>query len=79
MPVVYLMEKERLGNSVVKWVGGEMKARRLTQAALAKKMGITHQALSKKFSRRSFSFADFVFFAREFQPDNDELRDIIGL
>ena len=79
MPKVYLTEKDRLCARLAKWVYGEMKVRRLTQEQVAKKMNISHQALSQKLKRESFDYADFVFFVKEFQPSNEELLQLIGI
>ena len=79
MAKIYLTEKQRLCSRLARWVYGEMKVRRLSQAQVAKKMGISHQALSQKLRRESFDYTDFVFFVKEFQPTNKELLDIIGL
>ena len=79
MPKVYLTEKDRLCARLSKWVYGEMKYRRLSQTAVANKMGISHQALSRKLKCASFSYSDFIFFVKEFQPSNKELLEIIGL
>ena len=79
MPKVYLTEKDRLCARLSKWVYGEMKFRRLSQTAVADKMGISHQALSKKLKNANFNYSDFIFFVQEFQPSNKELMEIIGL
>ena len=79
MPKVYLTEKDRLCARLAKWVYGEMKSRKITQESLSGKMGISHQALSQKLRRSSFDYSDFVFFVKEFQPDNKTLRYIIGI
>jgi len=79
MPKVYLTEKDRLCARLAKWVYGEMKVRRITQTSLAKKMDISHQALSRKLREESFDYTDFAFFVKEFQPSDKELREIIGV
>lgn len=79
MPKVYLTEKDRLCARLAKWVYGEMRVRRISQTNLAKKMNITQQALSKKLREARFDYTDFVFFVKEFQPDNRELKEIIGI
>jgi len=78
MAKVYLTEQDRSNAKLTRWVSGEMKVRRITQRMLAKKMNITHQALSQKLKKNSFSYQDFVFFVKEFQPCDKELRDLIG-
>lgn len=79
MPKVYLTEKDRLCGRLARWVYGEMKVRRLSQRCIAEKMNISHQALSQKLRKESFDYTDFVFFVKEFQPTNEELREIIGV
>ena len=79
MPKVYLTEKDRLCERLARWVYGEMKIRRLSQDALAKKRGISQQALGRKLLKKRFDYEDFTFFVKEFQPTDKELREIIGL
>lgn len=79
MPKVYLTEKDLLCGRLARWVYGEMKVRGLTQRSLAKKMCISHQALSQKLKKESFNYIDFVFFIREFKPTDTEIRQIIGM
>lgn len=79
MPKVYLTEKDRLCARLARWAYGEMKVRRISQKTIAEKMGITQQALSRKLKSASFDYTDFVFFVKEFEPDNKELREIIGI
>lgn len=79
MPRVYLSEKDRLCARLARWVYGELKIRRISQTSLAEKMGISHQALSRKLLKASFDYSDFAFFVKEFQPSDKELREIIGL
>ena len=78
MPRVYLSDKDRLCSRLSRWVYGELKIRRMSQTALAEKMGISHQALSQKLSRESFDFTDFCFFVKEFEPDQKELLELVG-
>ena len=79
MPKVYLTEKDRLCSRLAKWVYGEMHVRRISQEELAKKMCIAQQSLSRKLREESFNYTDFVFFVKEFQPSDKELREIIGV
>ena len=79
MPKVYLTEKDRLCARLSRWVYGEMKVRRISQRTLAKRMNISHQALSVKLRKQSFDYTDFVFFVKEFQPSDNELKQIIGI
>ena len=79
MPKVYLSEEDRTRTRLARWVYGELKVRKMSQTALAKKLGISHQALSKKLISKSFDYTDFVFFVKEFEPSDKELREIIGV
>ena len=79
MPKVYLTEKDRLCARLAAWVYGEMKVRRITQKKLAEKMNIRQQSLNRKLKEKSFDYSDFVFFVKEFQPDQKTLKYIVGL
>ena len=79
MPRVYLTETEKVKAKFVAWLYGQMKLRNMTQSALAKKRGISPQALSVKLKKHSFEIDDFLFFVKEFQPSDKELREISGL
>lgn len=79
MPKVYLTDEERACARLSKWVYGELKVRQLSQRTLASKMHISHQALSRKLKDKSFDYKDFVFFVKEFEPDEKELQQIIGI
>lgn len=79
MPKVYLTDAERLRERLAAYVYGQMKVRRISQRSLAKKRGISHQALSQKLLNRSFNYEDFVFFVQEFEPSQKELLELVGL
>ena len=79
MAKVYLTDEERSCARLAKWVYGELRVRKLSQRAVANKMHISHQALSQKLRHKSFDFKDFVFFVKEFKPDEKELQQIIGI
>ena len=79
MPRVYLTEKERLCRRLARYVYGEMRVRKISQQTLADKRGISRQALGRKLKEAIFSYEDFIFFVKEFQPSNKELLEIIDL
>ena len=79
MPKVYMSEREQLCARVARWVYGEIGVRRITITELARRRGITHQAMSKKLISESFSYEDFVFFVKEFKPTQKELLELVGL
>jgi len=78
MPKVYLTENDRARARLTAWVYGQLGLNNMTITALAEKMGISHQALSRKLRDRSFSFTDYAFFVKEFQPTEREQKEIIG-
>ena len=79
MPKVYLSERDRLCSRLAKWVYGELRVRKMPQSALAEKMGITQQSLSRKLSGENFKYSDFLFFVKEFEPTTKELLEMIGM
>lgn len=78
MPRVFLSEKDRLSARLSSWVYGEMKCRGISQRVLAEEMGISHQALSKKLKKHSFSFTDLLAIIKVLQPDDKELSRLLG-
>ena len=79
MPRTYLTKQEQLNNRVAKWVYGELKARQMTQADLAREMQISQQALSMKLKIRRFTFDDLCVFVDVFKPDKDELERLVTI
>ena len=79
MPKVYLTKTDESKAKFTAWIYGQMKLRKYSQQTLAKKRGISHQALSRKLLTQSYNFEDFLFFVNEFQPSDKELRDISGI
>lgn len=79
MPKVYLTETERLCRGLSEWIYGQMKINRINQYALAHKLGITPSALTQKLKKSRFNFEDYLFFVKEFQPDEKKLRELNGL
>jgi transcriptional regulator with XRE-family HTH domain len=79
MPLVYLTKEDRLNSRLATYIYGELKIRRMSQASLAKIMGISRQALTQKLRRRSFSFTDFVTVVSVFEPDEKELNRLVGM
>ena len=77
MPKVYLSEEDRRGAKLASWVYGELKVRHMTQADLARQMGITHQAVSIKLKRHSFSYKDFLMLIAIFEPPMKEIEWLV--
>ena len=69
MPKVILTKEERASARLAEWVYGQMKMQRITQKEVAKRLGISQQAVYNKLRRRSFEFDDFICFVEIFRPD----------
>lgn len=78
MPKTYLTREMRLRENFAVWVYGQMKVNHLSQRDVASALGLTQQGLCLKFKRQSFSFDDFVFFVKLFQPDEETLKKLVG-
>jgi len=78
MPKVYLTDWDRACARLSRYVYGEMRVRMISQDKLARRRGISRQALGRKLKESSFDFKDFVFFVQEFGSNDKEIREIIG-
>ena len=76
MAKVYLTDHQVLCARLSRWVYGEMKVRNITLQKLSEKRGISHQALSRKLKTSSFDYIDFLFFVKEFEPSEKELKEL---
>ena len=79
MPKVYLTEREQSCARLSSWTYGQMKIRKIPQAHMANRLGISQQALSKKLRSNSFSYSDFLEIVKELKPSAEELHYIIGI
>ena len=78
MPKVYLTSEMRLRDNFAAWVYGQMKLNGQSQKSLARDMGLTQQGLCKKIKKQSFTFDDFVFLVKKFQPDENTILNLTG-
>jgi len=79
MPRVYLTKQEQLNHRLSAWVYGELKARNMTQADLAKEMRISQQALSMKLKVQRFTFDDLCVFVDVFKPSESEIERLVTI
>ena len=79
MPRVYLNQQEKLNAKLSRWVYGELKVRKMSQAQLAREMQISQQALSMKLKIARFTFEDLCTFIRVFKPETDDLERLLGI
>ena len=78
MPMIFLTKEERLSSRLASYIYGELKARRIRQADLAHRMGISQPTLSLKIRNKRFSFEDFVAVVDFFKPDEKEINRLVG-
>lgn len=78
MPRVYLSEEERLSAKLSSWIYGEMKIQGISQAQLARELGMSQQNISWKLKHRSFSFTDFANLVKALKPEPDEIMRLLG-
>jgi len=78
MPKTYITREQRQQDKMTAWVYGQMKINHISQAQLAKKMGITQQGLSKKIRNRNFTYSDILVFVDTFKPDQKEIAMLLG-
>lgn len=78
MPRVFLSEADRARHRLAMWVQGERHSRKMSQQTLADGRGMHRTAMEYKLKSESFSFDDFVFFARTFGMDYDTFQYIVG-
>lgn len=57
----------------------EMRLRRMRQTDMAKIMGISQQALSKKMTTNSYSHDDILCFFDTFEPDGKTVSRLMGV
>ena len=77
MSNVYVSENRRLSTRLAAWVIGEMKIQGITQSQMAKRMGISQQALSRKLNKYTFSFEDFLDFVKILNPQDIEIVRLV--
>lgn len=77
MPRVYVIKDQKRNARLAAWVYGELKVRELTQSDLAKRRGVSQQAISLKLKKHSFDFEDFACFVEMFDPSDAEIKRLI--
>lgn len=79
MPKTYLTKQDQLNSRLARWVYGELKVRKMSQAQLAREMQISQQALSMKLRIARFTFDDLCTFIRVFEPSEDEIERLVTI
>lgn len=78
MAKTYLTSEMRLRDNLASWIYGQIKTNGQSQLDVSKDMGLSQQGLCKKLRKQSFTFDDFVFFVKRFQPDVETLLQLTG-
>lgn len=77
MPQVYLTSEQRRNAKLAAWVYGEMKVQKITQTAVASKLGISQPSFNRKLRNQNFDFSDFAAFVELFNPDDTEIARLV--
>lgn len=78
MPKVYLTSEARLRDNFTGWLHSQIKMNGESQKSLARDMGLSPQGMCKKIRKQSFTFDDFVFLVKRYQPDADKILELTG-
>lgn len=79
MPKVYLSKLDRQQAHFSAWLYGNMKITNTSQEALAKRLGVSQQALSRKLKTGHFSYGDLLTLFDVFKPEPDEMYRLFGI
>lgn len=81
MPKVYLSESARAIARFRKWYYSNKMARGVTDELIGRKLGKTHQAVSRKMSLTAtgtITLEEMVIIFKEMQATNDEILKVFG-
>ena len=71
MPRVTIKKKEYKVSDFSKWIVGKMYEKELTQADLAKMIGITQSAFSNRLKKSLFSYSDMLILFKELEVSDE--------
>lgn len=77
MPKVYITTTERRNAKLAAWIYGEMKVQRITQSAVAAKLGISQPSFNRKLRNHNFDFEDFTALVELFNPEDGEIARLV--
>ena len=77
MPKVYITTTERRNAKLTAWIYGEMKIQRITQSAVAAKLGISQPSFNRKLRNQNFDFDDFTALVELFNPNDEEIARLV--
>ena len=77
MARVYITTTERRNAKLAAWIYGEMKVQRVTQSAVAAKLGISQPSFNRKLRNHNFDFEDFTALVELFNPEDGEIARLV--
>jgi len=77
MPRIKENKEKYLLSDFSSWVIGQLHDKHLRQSDLAKELGITQQALSKKLSKHNFTLKDLIRIFKVFETDKETITKLL--
>ena len=77
MPATYVTKNQKLKARFTAWVYGQMKIQRITQSAVAAKLGISQPSFNRKLRNQNFDFDDFTALVELFNPNDEEIARLV--
>ena len=79
MPRVTIKKKEYKVSDFSKWIVGKMYEQGLTQADLAKMIGITQPSFCNRLEKGLFSYSDMLILFKELKVSDSEILTLMKL
>jgi len=79
MPKTYITTQDKLNNKLSAWIVWTMKSLGYSQESVAKELGISQQALSRKIHNRKFTYEELVSVFGILKPDSETVADLMGV
>ncbi len=77
MPRIQAYKKDYMVRDFAHFVKDKSREMNLTQAEVAKELGISQQKLSYKINHDTFTYADFLAIVEIFKPSDNELMRLV--
>ena len=77
MPRVYLTKQDELNSRLVALIYGTMKVKHVTQARIAKRLGISQPAFSKKLKKGQFNHWELVSVFDELELEDSQILSVM--
>ena len=79
MPKVYLTKQDQLNNKLVTLIYGTMKVKKITQRAMADKLGISQPAFAKKLKNCQFTYVELPTIFEMLDMQDAEILSVMKL